>query len=139
MIDHVIPLSFWPFGSRNTTKIFWLYYSLYLCSYNNEWLQKSFLHEIFWNYLFYNAEHMRYHLSKKVIRWEEIAYYLVHCVSRKCHVQNVSGFVINIYTDAAKGSRNCCICKVYLEYITMEMRLERGKHMRSGNLCTLLH
>ena len=88
---------------------------------------------------FYNAEDMRYHLSKKVIRWEEIAYYLVHCVSRKCHVQNVSGFVINIYTDAAKGSRNCCICKVYLEYITMEMRLERGKHMRSGNLCTLLH
>ena len=68
---------------------------------------------------------MRYHLSKKVIRWEEIAYYFVHCVSRKCHVQNVSGFVINIYTDAAKGSRNCCICKVYSEYITMEMRLER--------------
>ena len=48
----------------------------------------------------------------------------VHRVSRKCHVQNVSGFVINIYTDAAKGSRNCCICKVYSEYITMKMRLE---------------
>ena len=93
---------------------------------NAEGYKNHFLYIKFFEIIFlYNAEDMRYHLSKKVIRWEEIAYYFVHCVSRKCHVQNVSGFVINIYTDAAKGSRNCCICKVYSEYITMEMRLEK--------------